>query len=363
MLEPTQKTIEFYLNPKYKLISGNAQALWHFFIDFMKNGSYCLFYSLEKMHEITGHAKNTLIRSINELESIQTISTQKSHRLNTIYTVIESIKSDKKGNFILSSESLPKNNDLGSDSLPKNSSLSSVSLPIKVANRYPLSSETLLQLYSSNSGPLNSALSHEFGNPKELTISETEKEIDEEEEIKNQQLTYQRISVKLFEAENPNSFKNNLLGIASDGRNKNLAKIGKYYQQKPELVKDTIALKFQTTKVPTYIIGYVAEDLDAYFLKNKQSENRENRKERWIKERKRLITQDVKNWNQKTPEQRVEGRLNLWKVSQILDGIQVTEEQINEKRTELIEFLPKTNNDKKIYVEKQYPEYPPDDFI
>jgi hypothetical protein len=88
----------------------------------------------------------------------------------------------------------------------------------------------------------------------------------------------------------------------------------------------------------------------------------EDRKARWLEHREVLIQTDLANWDKTSPEERAKGPLGFWIAVEKSGGPQPTPEQIEAKRQELIDNLPKTDEEKREYIALNYPEEPPDDF-
>jgi hypothetical protein len=88
----------------------------------------------------------------------------------------------------------------------------------------------------------------------------------------------------------------------------------------------------------------------------------DDRQERWLKHREELIKQDIVNWDQVPLEKRIEGRLGFWITGETMNGRKPTSEQIEVKKQELIDSLPKTIKDKFEYLSQNYSEVLPHDF-
>jgi len=101
--------------------------------------------------------------------------------------------------------------------------------------------------------------------------------------------------------------------------------------------------------------------LDQQNRKDKE-QKKEDRQERWLKYREELIKQDIANWDQVPLEKRIEGRLGFWITGETMNGRKPTSEQIEIKKQELIDSLPKTDEDKFDYLSQNYPEVPSNDF-
>jgi hypothetical protein len=103
------------------------------------------------------------------------------------------------------------------------------------------------------------------------------------------------------------------------------------------------------------------EYLDQQNRKDKE-QRKEDRQERWLKHREELISQDVTNWDQIPLEKRIEGRLGFWITGETMNGRTPMPEQMEIKKKELIDGLPRTDDEKWEYIAQNYPEEPPDDF-
>jgi hypothetical protein len=103
------------------------------------------------------------------------------------------------------------------------------------------------------------------------------------------------------------------------------------------------------------------EYLNQQNRKNKE-QRKEDRQERWLKHREELIKQDITNWDKVPLEKRIEGRLGFWITGETMNGRTSTPEQIEIKKKELIDSLPKTDDEKWEYLAQNYSENPPDDF-
>ena len=96
--------------------------------------------------------------------------------------------------------------------------------------------------------------------------------------------------------------------------------------------------------------------------RNVRKEEEKDRKERWVVYREKLINHELANWASISPAIRIEGRLNFWITGETMNGRNPTPDQIETKRQELIDSLPKTDEDKFEYLSQSYSETPPDDF-
>ena len=86
-------------------------------------------------------------------------------------------------------------------------------------------------------------------------------------------------------------------------------------------------------------------------------------KARWIKRRKELIEQELKDWDKTPAEERIEGRLDFWLVGFQLKGRTVSQEEIEAKKAELISELPTTEKERRSYLASKYPLNPLEDFV
>ena len=84
----------------------------------------------------------------------------------------------------------------------------------------------------------------------------------------------------------------------------------------------------------------------------------DNRKERWLQHRERLIDLDLADWDKTLPEERVKDRLDAW----IFTQGRPNQDKIDSKLQEFIDNLPKTHEVKRTYIALNYPEDPPSDF-
>jgi len=104
------------------------------------------------------------------------------------------------------------------------------------------------------------------------------------------------------------------------------------------------------------------------YLVHREREARERkekgRRELWLQHRKELIKQGVTDWDKTPPEERVKGRLDFWIAMRKLTrpGPTPTPVEIEANRQELIDNLPKTDEEKWEYIARNYPEEPPGNF-
>lgn len=89
-----------------------------------------------------------------------------------------------------------------------------------------------------------------------------------------------------------------------------------------------------------------------------QKSQEQERQARWIEHRETLIEQELEIWDDTPSEQRIKPRLEAWKM--VNSG--VTEEELENRKQEYIDGLPKTYEEKREYLFRNYPDHPPDDF-
>ena len=99
------------------------------------------------------------------------------------------------------------------------------------------------------------------------------------------------------------------------------------------------------------------------YLSHKETESQrqrdQERRERWLQHRDKLIRQDIANWDKTLPEERVSGRLDAWIFTQQASP---TQNEIERKLQELIDSLPQTDQEKWEYISGDYPDEPPPGF-
>lgn len=168
------------------------------------------------------------------------------------------------------------------------------------------------------------------------------------------------------------------IGLADELQTRGVSKSQseKLYKQYP----DRIAEKLQTfdhlleqrspliEKNPAgWLVKAIQEDYQPSEQQIKEKERRrkqqkaDERKARWLQHREELIKQDVANWEEVPPEERITGVLGFWIAGEVMNGRQPTSEQIETKKQELIDNLPRTEEEKWEYIAPNYPEKPPDD--
>jgi hypothetical protein len=96
--------------------------------------------------------------------------------------------------------------------------------------------------------------------------------------------------------------------------------------------------------------------------KEARERKEKDRRERWLQHREELIEYDVADWDKTPPEERAKGPLGFWIAVEKSGGPQPTPEQIEAKKQELIDNLPKTDEEKREYIALNYPEEPAEDF-
>lgn len=99
---------------------------------------------------------------------------------------------------------------------------------------------------------------------------------------------------------------------------------------------------------------------DAYLRMQAEDE----RKARWIKHRNELIEQDLKDWDKIPLEERIKGFLEFWLAGFELKRLpNPSHQEIEWKEQELINSLPKTEEERRSSLASKYPLNPPEDFI
>ncbi len=79
---------------------------------------------------------------------------------------------------------------------------------------------------------------------------------------------------------------------------------------------------------------------------------------RWMEHRRILIEQELNKWDDTPSEERIKPRLEAWKMVNSV----ITEEELEKKKQEYIDGLPKTDVEKLEYLSRNYPDHPPEDF-
>ena len=93
-----------------------------------------------------------------------------------------------------------------------------------------------------------------------------------------------------------------------------------------------------------------------------REQKEEDRSERWLNHREERIEQDIADWDKTPREVRVKGRLDFWTAGEKLSRRLPKPEQVEAKKQELIDSLPKTDEEKREYMARNYPEEPPGNF-
>jgi len=83
-----------------------------------------------------------------------------------------------------------------------------------------------------------------------------------------------------------------------------------------------------------------------------------DRKERWLRNREKLIQQDISKWDTITPKERVQAMLDAW----IFIQSRPNQNEIDSMQQKLIDNLPKTDEEKRKYIARNHPEDPSPDF-
>lgn len=103
------------------------------------------------------------------------------------------------------------------------------------------------------------------------------------------------------------------------------------------------------------------EQQRAQETKAQMSEEQE-RQARWIEHRRTLIEQELSNWDNTLPEERVQGIIEFWIAGQKMNSRPPTREEIERRQQELINNLPKTNRERREYIARHYSDHPPENF-
>ena len=93
-----------------------------------------------------------------------------------------------------------------------------------------------------------------------------------------------------------------------------------------------------------------------------QKLKKQERRARWIEHRRTLIEQELNSWDDTPETERVQGQLDFWFAGEKLNGRPPTKKAIEEKQKELINGLPKTDEEKREHLSRNYPNHPPEDF-
>ncbi len=93
-----------------------------------------------------------------------------------------------------------------------------------------------------------------------------------------------------------------------------------------------------------------------------QKSQEQEHQARWIEHRETLIEQELEIWDDTLPEERVQGRLEFWIAGQGMNSRPPTKEEIERQQLELIDILPRTDEERREYLSHNYPNYPPEGF-
>ncbi len=93
-----------------------------------------------------------------------------------------------------------------------------------------------------------------------------------------------------------------------------------------------------------------------------QKAQKQERQARWIEQRRTLIEQELETWDDTPAKERIQGRLDFWIAGQKINSGEPTADEIEKKRQELTDNLPKTDQERREYIARNYPDHPPEDF-
>ena len=93
-----------------------------------------------------------------------------------------------------------------------------------------------------------------------------------------------------------------------------------------------------------------------------QKAQEQERQARWIEHHRTLIEQELEIWNDTPAAERIQGRLDFWIAGQKINSREPTADEIEKKRQELIDNLPKPDQERREYIARNYPDHPPEDF-
>lgn len=93
-----------------------------------------------------------------------------------------------------------------------------------------------------------------------------------------------------------------------------------------------------------------------------QKSKGQERQARWTEHREMLIGQELDIWDDTPAEERVQGRLDFWIAGQKINSGEPTSDEIDKAQQELIDNLPKSDQEKREYIARSYPDRPPEDF-
>lgn len=103
------------------------------------------------------------------------------------------------------------------------------------------------------------------------------------------------------------------------------------------------------------------EQLDA--KENQESKHAEgDRQARWVKHRTELIERDLRDWEKVPAEERIKGLLEFSLTRIRMSGGEPSESEVESKKRELIAGLPQTEEERRMYLERNCPLEAPKDF-
>jgi len=225
------------INPKFKILDSTAQASWFLYLIIKDHKTHQFFYSIDTLADMTGHTKVTIIKANNQLEANNIISTEKSHRKQTVYTVLEKIKLSKGDTaFLLSIETIPKEE-------------------VRVQKLYPTGIETILK--EDNLGietipHLISSLSNDLS-----SLSNTPNSLSTDKWKYEGWREHFNIGKKLIENQYPFFFTNIMKGNISNEQYRMIAFIGKSGDKAIPVISE----KASKAKDPINIIAWAYEEL------------------------------------------------------------------------------------------------------
>jgi hypothetical protein len=144
---------------------------------------------------MTGHSLNTIIRANNELESNEIISSVKTHRQTTIYTIKEKIKLSKnESSFLLVTETITKEQPLVTETITKDQSLVTETITNRLQKLKPLVTETITRSndlsYDLNILSSSSSISTDPNNGTQKKVIEKDDDVLSQRENKAQDILY-----------------------------------------------------------------------------------------------------------------------------------------------------------------------------
>ncbi len=89
-----------------------------------------------------------------------------------------------------------------------------------------------------------------------------------------------------------------------------------------------------------------------------QKSEEQERQARWIEHRETLIGRELEIWDDTPSEERIRPRLEAWRMV----NSDVTAEELEKRKQEYIDGLPKTDAEKREYISRNYTDHPPEDF-